>query len=297
MGDLWRALPFRVGVITDEVSQSLACAIELCREFGLTALELRSVDGVSPFDWSEEQVRDMKRLCDDAGMEVVAISAPLFKCDIDDDEAVAGHIASFERLCGYAKLLGTRIIRGFDFWACGASLEARAEKYRPIIEICQRYDVICAVEYDPSVHSPTPQAVAELVNFVNHPRICALYDPGNGIFSDKTRAPYPEGYEALKDCLCHIHLKDAIANDTPKGAEAVCIGEGQVDYVGLFRRLISEGYDGCVMLETHYRKNVELTEDQLQRPGGYDFSDGAYDASHESMEALMCMLDKIRKEG
>ena len=289
-------IPFRVGVITDEVSQSLATAIEFCKGFGLSALELRSVDGVSPFDWSEEKVREMKALCDENGMQVVAISAPLFKCQIGDAEAVASHVASFERLCGYANLFGARLIRGFDFWQCGASLAERAARYEPIIKLCERYDVICAVEYDPSVHCATPQDVAEFVNFVNHPRISALFDPGNGIFSDKTRAPYPEGYEALKDRLAHVHVKDAVANDTSKGAESVCVGTGQVDYKGLFRRLIADGYRGYVMLETHYRKNVELTEEQLQRPGGYDFSNGAYDASYESMTALLEIIKQAGKD-
>lgn len=287
---------FRVGVITDEVSQSLACAIEFCKGFGLCDLELRSVDGVSPFDWTEEQVRGMKALCDENGMHVVAISAPLFKCEIGDREAIANHVASFERLCGYAKILGTRLIRGFDFWECGASLEARAKEYAPIIDLCEKYDVLCALEYDPSVHSSDPLKLSEMVNAINHKRIGALYDPGNGLFSDPSIIPYPQGYEALKDRLCHIHVKDAIQNDSEKGAAAVRVGEGQVDWHGLFTRLFRDGYDGCVMLETHYRKNVVLTEEQLQRPGGYDFSDGAYDASYESMESLLQIIEQARKE-
>lgn len=287
---------FRVGVITDEVSQSLSCAIEFCKSFGLCALELRSVDGVSPFEWTEEQVRGMKELCDENGMQVVAISAPLFKCEIGDKEAVAKHVASFERLCGFAKLLGAKLIRGFDFWECGASLEERAKEYAPIIALCEKYDVICALEYDPSVHSSDPVKLAEMVHAINHKRIGALYDPGNGLYSDRSVVPYPQGYEALKDRLCHIHVKDAVFGDKESGADAVCVGTGLVDWHGLFTRLLRDGYDGCVMLETHYRKNVELTEEQLQRPGGYDFSDGAYDASMESMESLLQIIEQARKE-
>ncbi len=297
MKELWDKLPFRVGVITDEVSQSLPCAIEFCERFGLCEVELRSVDGVSPFDWTEEQVREMKRLCDEHGMHVAAISAPLFKCDIDDPAAIAEQVRSFERLAGFAGILGTRLIRGFDFWECGASLAERAEQYRPIIELCEKYDVICALEYDPKVHSNTPQKLAQTVEAIRHPRIAALYDPGNGVFSDREGVPYPDGYEALKDRLCHVHVKDAVADDSPVGAEAVCVGKGQVDYLGLFRRLLSDGYSGCVMLETHYRKNAELSEEQLQRPGGYGFSDGAYDASLESMTALIQIIEEARKEG
>ena len=291
-----QGIPFRVGIITDEVSQSLASAIEFCKEFGLSALELRSVDGVSPFDWSEEQVRGMKRLCDENGMQVVAISAPLFKCEIGDREAVISHVASFERLCAYAKILGARLIRGFDFWECGAGLEERAKEYAPIIELCEKYDVICALEYDPKVHSSDPVKLARMVETIGHERIGALYDPGNGLFSDQSIIPYPQGYEALASRVCHIHVKDAVFSDGAMGAESVKVGEGLVDWHGLFQRLCKEGYTGSVMLETHYRKNAELTEEQLQRPGGYGFSEGAYDASAESMESLLSIIEQVRKE-
>jgi sugar phosphate isomerase/epimerase len=290
-------IPFRVGVITDEVSQSLSAAIEFCKSFGLRELELRSVDGISPFDWTKEQVEEMARLCRENGMRVPAISAPLFKCEIDDEKAVASHVASFERLCGFAKILGATVIRGFDFWDCGASMEARVKAYEPILALCETYDVICALEYDPKVHSSDPVKLSEVVKAIGHPRLKALYDPGNGLFSDTSIAPYPTGYEALKDCVCHVHVKDAVlCPDAAMGADAVRVGEGLVDYKGLFRRLIADGYDGCVMLETHYRKNVILTEDQLQRPGGYDFSDGAYDASMESMVSLLELIKQAGKE-
>ncbi len=290
-----KGIPFSVGVITDEVSQSLAEAIDFCKGFGLTALELRSVDGVSPFEWTEEQVKEMKALCDEQGMRVTAISAPLFKCEIDDREAVAAHVASFERLCGFAKILGAELIRGFDFWDCGASLEARAKEYLPIIELCEKYDVRCALEYDPKVHSSDPIKLSDMVSAIDHPRIGALYDPGNGLFSNPAITPYPQGYEALADKLCHVHVKDAVVNDSAMGAEGVCVGQGQVDWHGLFTRLLADGYTGCVMLETHYRKNIELTEEQLQRPGGYGFSEGAYGASLESMEALLSIIKQVQK--
>ena len=203
---MMEGIPFRVGVITDEVSQSLACAIEFCKKFGLSALELRSVDGVSPFDWTEEQVREMKRLCDENGMQVVAISAPLFKCEISDREAIAYHVASFERLCRFAGILGTDLIRGFDFWDCGASVEERAKEYAPIIALCEKYGVRCVLEYDPSVHSSDPVKLSETVRTINHPTVGALYDPGNGLFSDTSILPYPQGYEALSDRICHIQI-------------------------------------------------------------------------------------------
>ncbi len=286
--------PFEVGFITDEVSQDLKVAAEFALKYGLTALEIRSVDGLSPFEYTDEKIAEIKAICREKGLHIVAVSSPLFKCDFDDADAVQNHIQSFKRLAAQAKELGAKLIRGFDFWACGASLEARAEKFQPIIEICRKYGITLVVEYDPKVHSCTAQKLAELVAAINDPCIKALYDPGNGPHADPTDIPYPDAYEALKPKIAHIHAKDsAIRKD-----KACClkIGEGTVDYAGLLKQLFTDGYTGGLMLETHYRKKTELTDEQLKQPGGQAFSDGAYEASTESMEQLLNLIKEARKE-
>ncbi len=286
--------PFQLGFITDEVSQDLRTAAEFAKKYGLTALEIRSVDGLSPFDYTDEKIAEIKTVCQENGLQIAAISSPLFKCDFDDETAIQNHVASFERLAKQATVLGTKLIRSFDFWECDAPLEARVKKIRPIIEICRKYDLTLVLEYDPKVHSCTAQKLAELVNAINDPCVKALYDPGNGPYADPNDIPYPNAYEALKPQICHIHAKDTVLeNGKP---HCVRIGDGLVDYKGLLKRLFSDGYTGSLMLETHYRKETELTEEQLKQPGGHAFSDGAYEASDESIKQLLNLVNEARKE-
>lgn len=284
----------RLTFITDEVSQDIGEAISFAKHFGITALELRSVDGLSPFQYTEETVAKIKSAITESSMTVPVMSSPLFKCSISDEEAVSEHISSFERIAKYANKLGAKYIRGFDFFESGATLEERAEKFVPIIEICKKYGITLLIEYDPTLHSSTPEKTAQLVSYINDPSIGALYDPGNGLWSVPDEAPYPTAYETLKPYLHHIHIKDAMIID---GAmTAVRVGDGLVDYNGLIRRLIVDGYDGYLSLETHYRKNSTLSEEQLKLPGGYGFSAGAYEASFESMENLINIIEKVKKE-
>ena len=285
------ACKFKLSFITDEVSQDIGEAISFAKHFGITALELRSVDGLSPFAFTDETIKNIKEKLAENQMTVCALSSPLFKCEIMDEKSIAEHIVAFERLAGYAKELSVPFIRGFDFFDTGASLEERAEKYRPIIEICKKYDVTVLIEYDPTLHASTPEKVAEFVDFVNDPTIKALYDPGNGLWKEPDSAPYPTGYDVLKPYIRHIHIKDA-AYENGK-LVAVKVGDGIVDYKGLFNRLISDGYTGYISLETHYRKNHLLSEELLKLPGGHSFSDGAMEASFESMESLIEILHNI----
>lgn len=278
----------KVGVITDEVSQSLEEALRFAKRFDLAGVELRSVAGEGPFEWSLETVKGFQALLKRYGIKAVGISAPLFKCDIHDQEAVERHVAGFQRCAEFCDVLGCSLIRGFDFWEAGVPVAQRAERFAPIIEITRKYGLTCALEYDPSVHASTPPLLRELVDAINSPQIRALFDPGNGIFSRSDSCPFPEDYETLRPVLCHIHIKDAVAG--PDGVQAVCVGQGQVNYPALLQRLIQDQYSGYLMLETHYRLAAQLTEEQLRLPGGQAFSDGAYAASEQSMNALLQLL-------
>ena len=283
--------PFKLGVITDEVSQDIFEAAEFAKKHELDSLEIRSVNNHSPYELTDKDVAEIKKAANENGLKVAAISSPLFKCDFYDDSARAEHIKGFKRCVEIAKELGASMIRGFDFWENGVSLEERVSAYKPIIEICEKENITCVIEFDPSIHSSTPYKVAELVNAINHPNIKALFDPGNTPFADNSIPPFPNGYNSLIPNIKHIHIKDPVIIDGK--VDCVKVGDGNiVDYVGLFKQLIKDDYNGNIMLETHYRKNIELTEEQLKRPGGSAFSNGAYPASEESIVGLKKLINK-----
>lgn len=285
-------IEFKLGVITDEVTQDIFEAAEFCKKHGLECMEVRSVNDHSPFDFTDQDIADINAAAKKYDLSVCAISAPLFKCDFDDAAAIASHIENFEKCAMRANQIGAKMIRGFDFWDSGVSLEKRAEKYKNIAQICQKYDIICVIEADPSVHSNTPHKTAELVKAIDSPYIKVLFDPGNEVWVNEKASD--DAYMAVKPYLAHIHIKDAdIIDGKPDGVK---IGAGLVDYKTLFARLIDDEYCGNVMLETHYRKNVELTEEQLKRPGGSTFSLGAYEASEESIVELKKIINSCKED-
>ena len=286
-------IKFKLGVITDEVTQDIFEAAAFCKKHGLECMEVRSINNRSPFDYTDEDVQQIIDAAKQYGLEVSAISSPTFKCEYDDEEAIKANVAGFEKCAIIANKLGAKYIRGFDFWDKQVPVEVRATMYGDIIDLCEKYDVYCALESDPAIHSSTPHKLAELVAAINNPRIKALFDPGNEIWV--TAKTSEDAYDKLAPCgIVNMHVKDGI--NTNGNTVAVMPGTGAADFVGIFKKLIRDGYDGGVMLETHYRKNVELTEEQLMRPGGADFSDGAYEASEESVIALKEIINKALEE-
>ena len=90
--------------------------------------------------------------------------------------------------------------------------------------------------------------------------------------------------ESVKDCFCHIHIKDAVIHDGK--TVGVAIGNGDVDYKGMFKELINSGYDGAVVLEPHYKPGGTISEELLRNPKGSSFSEGGFIASEECIIAV-----------
>lgn len=287
-------IKFKLGIINDEVSQNIYEVAEFCKKHGLKCFEVRSVNGRSPFEYTNQDIEQIIDAAKQNNIEISAISSPFFKCNYNDIDEINYNIEKFEECAVMANKLGAKYIRGFDFWDEEISLEHRAKMYGKVIDICEKYDVYCALESDPAVHSSTPFKLAQTVEAINNPRIKVLFDPGNEIWV--TGQTTEEAYDTLKPFgIVNVHIKDAFVDNQNK-VHGVKVGTGVAKFSMILKKLIADGYDGGVMLETHYRKAVELTEEQLMRPGGADFSEGAYEASEESIIALKDLIYKALQE-
>jgi sugar phosphate isomerase/epimerase len=104
------------------------------------------------------------------------------------------------------------------------------------------------------------------------------FDPGNFFIGGEE--PYPYAYRLLKPYIANVHLKDAAKFDPEVWGEllpselqrdlrgdytCVPIGSGGVNYGGLLKQLIADGYEGRVILEPHTgpRRLHKTIEDSL----------------------------------
>ena len=282
----------KLGVITDEVTQDFKEALEFARKYNLDCVELRSAWEKGPFDYTDEDIEKLYALTEEYGIPVTAISTPVFKCEYSL-ENVKLHTEHLKRLVRYAKRLGATKLRCFDFFRSDSvTRDMIKEAYRVPISLCKDAGITIVIESEPTTNSSSMAEIAELVEKINSPTVRALYDPGNNIYSTDEK-PYPDGFMKIRPYLAHVHVKDAVkAGDTTVG---VAVGEGLVDYRGIFRELKSIGYDGDVMLETHYRRKTEaaLSSATLANPKGSAISDGGFLASAECMEKLKKIIASV----
>jgi sugar phosphate isomerase/epimerase len=134
--------------------------------------------------------------------------------------------------------------------------------------------------------------VAEFLTTVDHPRLRAIWDPGNEAAEAEAGGAFPVGYETLKPWIVHVQLKDM--KRRPNGTvESVQFGTGDIDYIGQLKALKRDGYQGYLSLETHWRLRHEIPHDLVRQPKGSAFSHGGAEATRQCLATLREMLQQL----
>ena len=286
----------KLSFITDEATQSFDEALVFAKQYGLQGLELRSVNDLPVDQLGKETLREFKQKLDAEGLTVCSIAGSFYKCSRLDTKSVQAEWEKLKRLCAAAEILDCPVLRGFSFWQEGGC--APAQELVPFYEeparILREWGKKLLLEADPSVNTTNHRALAGLLRMLDDERFGAIYDPGNDIYDPEGEKPYPDGYEAIAPYMGHIHIKDAVLG--VNGPECVKVGTGLVDYPALLNRLMADGYDGWLSLETHYRKNAALSEEQLRRPQGAGFTAGGWEATAESAAALKELIRQVMEK-
>ena len=256
----------KLSVITDEISQDVEHAVRVMGEYGVRGAELRGVWNVNIADIDDATARRAKKLLDANGIQVSSIASPFYKCDLYEEGAeVKGpmHLATprdlseqmdmLHRCMDLAHFFETPIIRVFSFWKRGEltpEIEKRiVDSFAEPVKVAERKGVVLALENEHSCYLGTGAEVARVARAVGSPHLRLCWDPGNALCAGET--PYPDGYNAVRDLVVHVHVKDGVLEDGT--VRFVVVGVGAIDYAGQFEALRQDGYTGWISLETHAR--------------------------------------------
>ena len=277
--------PFRLSIITDEVSQDPVVAMDLAVEFGLEGIELRSAWDTPVELLSREKQQQLLDEANLRGLKVSAIASSFLKEDWGKDDR-----EKFRRVADACHFFGCDTFRGFSFWAnADYSDDAFAAYLTQYDELLEKEGLRLVLENDPSVNLKTGFDLARFFEQHSFRNIGILWDPGNDIYTcGASVTPYPDEYRSVRPFVRHVHVKDAVY-ENGEGV-GVALGDGWMDFPGQFRALCNDGYAGWVTLEPHFRLDGQLSEELLKRPGGAAFSEGGYLPSRISMERINEML-------
>lgn len=286
---------FKLGIITDEVYQDFEKALLFAKEYNLECVELRSAWEKNPFQYDEDDFKKIGELLKKYEMPLICISSPMFKCSYFDEKTKAEHMEGFKRLVAQKDNLGFKMIRVFDFFKEeGLTLELIKKAFEEPLAICEENGITLVLESEPTTNSFGCSEIAQTIKYIDSPYIKALYEPGNNLYNDTDEIPFPDGYNAVKDVFCHVHIKDAIKKEGE--IQGCCIGDGEVDYEGMIKEFIETGYNGAVVFEPHYKPGIVMSEELLRNPQGSEISAMGDIASKECILALNKIIEKVKGE-
>lgn len=263
--------PFRVAVITDEISQDFdhACSIA-AREFGMEWVEIRGMWDKNIMSLDAGEIARAKKILQSYNLRVTDIGSPLFK--VDWPSAPASKFAPkrdqfkaesdfkeqdavLEKTIELAKEFGTDRVRGFDFWRLDDQAPHRAAIDAKLLEAANKFGkhgLIFIIENEFACNTATGAEAARTLAAVQSPHFMLNWDPGNA--AARGEVPFPDGWRLLpKNRIGHCHCKDEISKSGGEGFDWAAVGKGTIDWVGQLKALKAAGFHHAVSLETHWR--------------------------------------------
>ena len=182
-----------------------------------------------------------------------------------------------------------------------------AKRWRPILDAFDEQGVDVCYEIHPGedlIDGVTFEMFLERVG--NHPRCCINYDPSHFLLQQLDYLGFIDVYhERIKA----FHVKDAEFNPSPKqgvysgfqswmdrAGRFRSLGDGQVDFVGIFSKLASYDYDSWAVLEWECclkhpedgaREGAEVIADHIIRVTETAFDDFAAGGADEAANRRM----------
>ena len=264
------ASPFKVGVISDEISPDFdhACFV-IAKEFGLYWVELRSMWGKNLQELGDDQLAESEKILAKYNLRVTDIGSPLFKTDwpgappssFSSKHDSFGAEATFkrqdevlERSLAHAKRFKTNVVRCFDFLRLDDVRPYRADINRKLLDaanVCGKEGVRLALENEFECNTATGREAAQTLSGVQSPHLGLNWDPGNAVRAGELDA-FPEAWKLLpKQRIFHCHVKNAIKSPDGKIGWSP-VDKGYIDWARQFRALKDVGYHSAVSLETHW---------------------------------------------
>jgi sugar phosphate isomerase/epimerase len=266
----WKS-PFRVAVITDEITQDFdkACFVA-SHEFGMQWVEVRELWNKNLMNLTSTEIAKAQGVLKKYQLRVTDIASPLFKVDwpgaptskfspkrdqFNADFGFDQQPQVLEKCVEVAKAFQADRVRGFDFWRLEDQAPYRKAINARLAEAAKqlaKHNIIFVLENEHTCNTSTGAEAVKVLAAMPLANFMLNWDPGNAAAAGEI--PYPNGYDLLpKHRIGHCHCKDAAKKPDGTGYEWMPVGKGTINWVGQFQALRQSGYTLGVSLETHWR--------------------------------------------
>ena len=271
----------------DEASRIVDEQIKAMHRNGLAGLEIRNVDGTWLANVQVDQIREVKKKMDAAGLETWAIGSSIGKIDIETGD-FAAHLENLKKMLEFAHILESKNLRAFSFFI---PKDKNPDDYKN--EVMERLGIMLDVmrgsgvtfchENEKGIYGDMASRCLEI--FDTFPEIEGVFDTANFVQCKQDTA---EAWNMLKHRIKYVHVKDARMSD----GVVVPPGRGDGNYSIIIPEYLAQG--GTVFtMEPHLTEFVGLQS--LEREGEksvvgemvFNSNDEAFDYACNAFKALL----------
>lgn len=237
---------FLVTGFADEISQELSVQVESLKKLNMSYVEMRGVDGENLIFHTNDKVKEIKRVLDGNGIKLSALGSPLGKIGITDD--FEPHFESFQRAVEIAHIMECKNIRIFSFYLP----EQLPEKYESevfdrigrFVDYAKKQNIVLLHENEKEIYGEKAKECVKLMKTFYGEHFKAIFDFANFV---QAKEDNWQAYQALKQYIAYIHVKDAKRAD----GKVVPAGFGDGNVKQILADLKHSGFQGFLSLEPH----------------------------------------------
>ncbi|MBE6750773.1 MAG: sugar phosphate isomerase/epimerase [Ruminococcaceae bacterium] len=260
---------FKLSGFADEISSNVIEQFEAFNKLEINFFEPRGINGKNISELKDDEVVQLKETMEKYNIKSSSIGSPIGKIKISDD--FKQHFELFKRVVKTAKMLDTRYIRMFSFYADGEEWtdEQKTEVFarlKQLIAYAKENDVVLLHENEKDIYGDTVERCLELMETLYCDNFKAVFDPANFVqCNEDTKI----AFEKLEKYVEYLHIKDSRLSDgavVPAGK-----GDGNIEFI--LRKLFAKEYSGFISLEPHLGTfeglaALEVDDKMLKLPKG-----------------------------
>jgi sugar phosphate isomerase/epimerase len=285
--------------ITDEAGALIDTQIKAVKELGWNTIEARSVE-VEGFpkanlhDIADEAFDVVEEKLKNAGVGVYCFGSTIANWGKKIDDPF--DLSEVERAIPRMQRLGSQYVRIMSYAVREGEDQLEEERFHRLREMTKRFlDAGITPVHENCMNYGGMSWQHALKLLENVPGLKWVFDTANPVFNDDRSKPEPmpkqdpwEFWTHLKEHTVHIHVKDAIWDNSKNDADYTLPGKGD----GAVRRILSDalesGYNAGISIEPHLA--VVFHDDSVKAS-----DEEIYQSFIGYGKALMELLEDIQK--
>ncbi|MFW5798730.1 MAG: sugar phosphate isomerase/epimerase family protein [Planctomycetota bacterium] len=259
--------------ISDEAGQPIDAQIKAHKELGWDYIELRNIDKVNLTDVPDETFEEILGKVTDADLKISCFASQLcnwsrpitgdFQLDVDE----------LGRTIPRMQKAGTEFIRIMSYpndkdnplpddqWR-----DEAVRRIKHLARMAEDGGIMLAHENCNGWGGEGPENSLRLLELVDSPALCLLYDTGNPVGHGQDPWAY---FRGIREKIAYVHVKDGVFKEEGGSKWRFC-GEGDGKVPEVVQSLVDNGYDGFISIEPHVSAIVHLDKDAQDPQVQYD---------------------------